>query len=49
MPKSLISVETLVENWISFYNKVDHIIFTTDGSVMFCQLSDKKISIRTTR
>lgn len=45
-PKSCISVPTLLKNWIAFYNKTDHTIFTTDGSVVFCQLCDKKIICR---
>lgn len=43
MPKIRNSVPTLLKNWIAFYNKTDHTIFTTDGSVVFCQLCDKKI------
>lgn len=43
MPKSRSSIPTLLKNWIAFYNKTDHTIFTMDGSVVFGQLCDKKI------
>jgi hypothetical protein len=43
MPKSRSNIQTLIKQWISLYNKTDHTIFTTDGSIVFCQLCDKKI------
>uniref|UniRef100_A0A2S2PVX4 DUF659 domain-containing protein n=1 Tax=Sipha flava TaxID=143950 RepID=A0A2S2PVX4_9HEMI len=43
MPKSRSNIQILIKQWIALYNKTDHTIFTTDGSVVFCQLCDKKI------
>jgi len=43
MPKSRNNFQTLIKQLIALYNKTEHTIFTTDGSVVFCQLYDKKI------
>jgi len=43
MSKCHSSVSTLLRQWIALYNKTDHIIFTTDGAIVYCQLCDKKI------
>jgi len=42
IPKSN-NIQTLIKQWIALYNKTDHTIFTTDGSVVFCQLCENKI------